>query len=55
MYILQLQDALVSQPSAPPAALCAVTAMCQERKEQTAFVDKGNTVLHERAGAVTLF
>lgn len=36
---LSMQDAVVSQPCAPPAALCAVPAMHQERKEQTAFVD----------------
>lgn len=52
--ILQLQDALVSQLSAPPAALCAAPVVHQERKEQAASVDQGNIGLHGRPGAVTL-
>lgn len=34
-----MQDAVVSQLCAPPAAFCAATIMHQERKEQTASVD----------------
>lgn len=34
-----MQDAVVFQLCAPPAALCAVTVMYQERKEQAASVD----------------
>lgn len=46
--------AVVSQLSAPPAALCAATAMHQEGKEQTSRVDEGIVGIHERGGAVTL-
>lgn len=49
-----MQDAVVSQLYSPPAALCAVTVVYQERKEQAAFVDQGNIGLHETAGAVTV-
>lgn len=45
---------MVSQLSAPPAALCAAPAMHQEGKEQASRVDEGNVGLHERGGAVTL-
>lgn len=46
---------MVSQLIAPAAVLCAVTAVYQERKEQTATVDEGTMGLHEGAGAVSLF
>lgn len=36
---LQMQDAVLSQLSASPAAVCAVPVMCQERKKQTAVMD----------------
>lgn len=36
---LQMQDAVLSRLCAPPAVLCAVTVMYQERKEQAASVD----------------
>lgn len=49
-----MQDAVVSQHYSPPAALCATAVVYQERKEQTALVDKGSMGLHETAGAVTV-
>lgn len=36
--VLQMQNAVVPQLSSPPAALCAVTVVYQERKEQSASV-----------------
>lgn len=44
----------MSQLYSPPAALCAVAVVYQERKEQAAFVDKGTIGLHETTGAVTV-
>ena len=49
-----MQDAVVSRLYSPPAALCAVADVYQERKEQAAFVDKGTVGLHETAGAVAV-
>lgn len=48
-----MQDAVVSQLCSPPAALCAFTAMYQERKIQATSVDQGTMGLHETDGAVT--